>query len=298
MAGHSPLDAAIDRLYQLPLDEFVEARNELARQYRGQEAKRTRELAKPNLIAWSLNQVYWSARPVFDRLVEAAALVRAAQADALRGRPADLRATGAAHREALDAAIREATAVLERAGHDANPDTTRALTAAFEALPWEGPGRLVRPPSPALGFGAFAGMTTAPPAPADVKQPEARVQKRGREPKSPARGDEAAAAAAEREKQREHEARQRQAREAIEAARREASAAADQLRAAGERLAEAREAERAAREHLEETRRSVKDAEGALRKAERDAAAAETAARKVEAASAPLPFHRHHADQV
>ena len=179
MTPVTPLDEGIDRLYRLPLDEFVSARNDLARQFRGEEGKAVRALAKPNLAAWALNQLYWSARPAFDQLVTAAARLREAQATGLQGKGADLRGAGTAHRDALLAAVREAAGILERAGHDAGPDTLRSLTAALEALPWEErAGRLVRPPEPA-GFAVFAGMAL-PKAPApDTPAPDAPARVEG-----------------------------------------------------------------------------------------------------------------------
>jgi hypothetical protein len=293
MAAPSPLESAIDRLYALPLDQFVASRNEVAKQFRGEDARAVRALAKPNIVAWALNQVYWSARPAFDRLVEAAARLREAQASGLLGRPSDLRGAGAAHREALGAALKEATGILEAAGHEVTPDDLRALTAAFEALPWEDPpGRLVRPPAP-LGFAAFAGMTfpaaggrgergqtraERPEAKAPVSEPE-RPAKR-----TPSR--EAPGEAERKRREREDEerrAREQQVREAIDAARREAAAAGERVHAAEELAARARGEERAARERLEAARRAVREAEGALRVAEREAASAEAAVRKAEA---------------
>src|SRR5215467_583167 len=62
------LDAEIDRLYQLPLDEFTAARNVLAKQAGG-EAGRVRALGKPSVPAWIVNQLYWRDRKVWDALV-------------------------------------------------------------------------------------------------------------------------------------------------------------------------------------------------------------------------------------
>ena len=299
MTPASPLEDAIDHLYALPLDQFVQARNELARQHGGDEARRVRALAKPNVVAWALNQVYWSSRPVFDRLVEAAARLREAQARGLLGQAGDLRGAGLAHREALAAAVREGAGILHQAGHEPTPDALRSLTAAFEALPWEEPaGRLTRPPEPS-GFAVFAGMPIGKASPlpegpsrrAREKEVASRTAERpGKRPGERRAGEEQARERQAREEQaREEQAREEQAREehsraAIDAARREAAAAVERVRAAEERVARARDAERDAREQFEEARRTVKEAEGSLREAERRVAAAETAVRKAEAA--------------
>ncbi len=148
----------VDRLYQLPLDQFTGARNELAKQVGRADAPAVRALAKPNVLAWALNQLYWSKRETFDRLVAAAARLRGAQAQALMGKPSDMRSAGDQHREALRVALKEATRILEAAGHGVTPDAIRELTGALEALPWSEPaGRLTRPPA-ASGFGALAGL--------------------------------------------------------------------------------------------------------------------------------------------
>jgi len=250
MAPASPPDTAIERLYQLPLHEFVGARNELARQSKGEEARAVRDLEKPNTVAWGLNQVYWSARKVFDRLLDAASQLRGAQAETLRGRPADLRAADAAHRQAVGHAVSEGARLLEAAGHPVTPDTLRSLTAAFEALPWREPaGRLVRPPAPG-GFALFAGMpVAAEPEPRPKPEPivgEARARSKG--PQRSANRE----AAATKEARREVEARQRQFQEAANEARRGVALATERLRAADEQLTGAREAERAARRQLED----------------------------------------------
>ncbi|HXE80811.1 MAG TPA: hypothetical protein VNK41_08685, partial [Vicinamibacterales bacterium] len=88
------LDARVDRLYALPLDEFVKARNalaaELKRENRPDEANRVKALARPSLPAWALNQVYWHARRDFDRLTSAGDRLRELQRQALAGRKVTL----------------------------------------------------------------------------------------------------------------------------------------------------------------------------------------------------------------
>ncbi|MBP1636144.1 MAG: hypothetical protein H6Q10_2718 [Acidobacteria bacterium] len=298
MTAASPLDAAVDRLYELPLDEFVAARDQLARELRGEDARTLRALAKPNVVAWALNQLYWSARPVYGQLVEATARLREAQASGLLGKPSDLRGASAAHREALSAALKESVAILGRAGHEASPDTARSLTAAFEAVPWENVGRLARPPEP-LGFAAFAGMPLvarreegggreadggARAATKTGASGGRRAEGLAGQTKSPQARP--ARAAAERAREREAEARRQQAREAVEAARRDASVAGERLRDAEGGLERAREAERDARQRLEDALRRVKEAEEAFRTAQRAATSAEAALGKAESAAA------------
>src|SRR5215216_4515208 len=93
------LDAQIDRLYQLPLDEFTTARNALAKETGDAGIKR---LQKPPAAAWAINQVYWRRRGDYDAFAAAAAALRQAHAAVLAGKRADLRSAGKAHEDALD----------------------------------------------------------------------------------------------------------------------------------------------------------------------------------------------------
>ena len=62
-------------------------------------------LQKPTVVPWAVNQVYWHARPVYDRLVSSGEKLRAAQIEALKGRSADVRRATEAHRKALADAV-------------------------------------------------------------------------------------------------------------------------------------------------------------------------------------------------
>src|ERR1041384_7509750 len=85
------LDAEIDRLYQLPLDEFTAARNALAKQA-GKEGASVRTLAKPSIAAWAVNQLHWRDRATWNGLIEAAENARRAQHAVLAGKSTDIRA--------------------------------------------------------------------------------------------------------------------------------------------------------------------------------------------------------------
>ena len=63
------LDDRIDKLYQLPLDEFTAARNTLAKESSDTSVKK---LEKPNLAAWTVNQLYWRERKIYDDVIKAA----------------------------------------------------------------------------------------------------------------------------------------------------------------------------------------------------------------------------------
>jgi hypothetical protein len=260
------LDGQIDRLYQLPLDEFTSARNALAKEL-GKEGGEVRTLTKPPAAAWAINQVYWSRRPVFDALVAAATALRGAHAQVLAGKRADLRAAGNAHEEALEAALKGTLAILSNAEQPASDATKQAILNTLRALPvaGEAPGRLTRTLQPggfellaglpiAAGTGASARKPQPPPSPPPSRKrataPPDREQtaQRGR---AVAKAKETVTAAMRVEKTAEQNAK----REEFEAAR----AARDADRAAT-RLAEAQSALDAAQEKFDEAQQALEDA--------------------------------------
>ncbi len=53
-------DSKIDALYQLPLEQFTEKRNALAKELSGTAGKQVKFLAKPPAPIWAVNQLYWN----------------------------------------------------------------------------------------------------------------------------------------------------------------------------------------------------------------------------------------------
>ena len=159
------LESSIDRLYQVPLGEFVAARTALAKALGGADAKLVKGLQKPTAVPWAVNQVYWHARPVYDRLVKSGGALRSAQIAALGGRSADVPGAAGAHRTAIAGAVKEALRLAASGGVQPNAD---ALSQTFEALSLamtqtEPAGRLSKSLRPA-GFEALAGVTVKVPA--------------------------------------------------------------------------------------------------------------------------------------
>jgi hypothetical protein len=215
----SALDARIDDLYRGRLDAFVAARNALAKTLTGTEAQRVRNLAKPTVVPWAVNQVYWRTRAVWDRLIESGERLRSAQVAALEGRKADLRAANEAHRQAIADAVQKAEAFASAEGLHPGPD---ALMRTFEAIslaaePPEPHGRLTRPLQPA-GFEALAGVNVATPV---VREPSPE-QKRLARAEAERRKAEAA--------RKKHEAEVRKAEAALERARQRMAEAEAALR--------------------------------------------------------------------
>ena len=157
----SALDATINDLYQLPPSEFTGARNALAKTLTGAEATQVRALAKPTVVPWAVNQVYWRARGTYDAVMKGGEALRAAQIAALEGRDADVRGAGEIHRRAIAGAVGEATRLATPTG--VKPDAD-ALARTFESLSLasrapESPGRLTSAIEPA-GFEALVGVGT------------------------------------------------------------------------------------------------------------------------------------------
>ena len=154
-----PLDDEIEALYKLPLAEFTGARNALLKRAEpGADKARVRGLEKPVAAAWAVNQLYWQRRRTFDRLLDAAARLRAAHAQQLAGKRADVAAAERAHQDVLRAAADEARDLLRASGDAASPATMTAVTETLQAIPGRDDyGRLVKPLKP-MGFEALAGL--------------------------------------------------------------------------------------------------------------------------------------------
>jgi hypothetical protein len=176
----SALDEAIDDLYRLPLGEFTAARNALAKTLKPPDKARIQGLAKPTVVPWAVNQLYWSARPAYDRAMKAGAALRTAQIGALEGRPSHIAKAADAHREAVREAATRALAL--GAKHDQHPQA-EVVTRMIEALSLSPetpahPGRLTEIVQPS-GFEALAGLdplriTGFRPAPPSVSKATAR----------------------------------------------------------------------------------------------------------------------------
>jgi hypothetical protein len=235
----SALDDQIDDLYKLPLTGFTPARNALAKTLKGDDAARVRALAKPTVVPWAVNQVYWRARTTYDRLMASGEKLRAAQIAALEGRAADVRAASEAHRRAIGDAVTEAERLSAPAGARPGAD---ALARTFETLSLattapESPGRLTGVLQPA-GFEALAGLGNL-----ELRRPNSELKPRKVE---------AAPAGAERQTKAAAKEAARAAEEAarVAAARRKHEA---DVKEAAAKVARAEMIERAAREAWERT---------------------------------------------
>ena len=247
-------DADIDKLFQLPLADFTAARNALAKAA-GKNGAAIRELAKPPVAAWAVNQLYWRRRNDYETLIEASDDMRRTHKSVIEGKRGDLRSAGHAHEKALEAALKSTLSLMKESGQPVTDVTKHQILNTLRALPSDDePGRLTRALAPG-GFELLAGVKPAKP----TKQAKA---------KESAERTEKTAASSKAEKQ---SAKDKAAREAAERAVREAEQHV--RRAEFEAARASREAERAAK-RVEETAAAVDQAEQELTEARTAAATA------------------------
>jgi hypothetical protein len=222
----------VDGLFGLPLEEFTDARDALARDLRSagrkEEAAEVAALRKPVLPAWVVNRLVREQPKATKALLGAAATIRSG------GKGGEERM-----REALDELLRAARALLAADGRQSSDAVLREVATTLRTGAAEEPetlsaGRLVRPLEP-TGFAAMAGATLPP----------------RREPR-----------AARPEKDMRDEARLEKARADVDGARKEAR------RLASEAADAEREARRL-RSAADRAERRLRDAEDRLAKTRR-----------------------------
>ena len=288
------LEADIDRLYQLPLEEFTPARNALAKGA-GADAARIRALTKPPIAAWAVNQLYWQHGDVWNELIAAAENARKAHRAVLAGRAGDVRAAGKVHEEAVDKALKTTLGLLAAADHPATDATKHAVATTLRALPAdEPPGRLTRALQPAgfemlSGFQIAAGAPRAPrPAPeraapktaaaAPAPKVDARLVTKARhEAASAARALRDAETAVRREEfeQVRTEREEKRAAEATDKAREAVARAEQELEEAEAAVKRAGELRKAAAKRAAEAQKALSEARDRAEAAAADLAAVE-----------------------
>lgn len=249
-------------LYGLPLDQFTNQRNALAKELRREgrrdEAATVAKLRKPSVGAWAVNQLVRTQRGDVETLFEAGDALQRAQADLLakRGDASALRQAVEAERAAAQRLADKARGLLDANGHeltsarlDQVTDTLHAAALDDDARARVGAGCLERE-LVHVGLGGLGATTTAK----ERKQPD-RERDRGRDRADrqqraadlkAARKDEAAA-------RRELERASRTQRTAEQ--RREQAAA--ELSNAEEALAGARELADEAKRKLEQVQERI-----------------------------------------
>ena len=242
------VEEAIDRLYDLPLEEFTGARNALAKDLGGEDGKRVRALRKPTLSAWAVNQAVRAEPGLLEALLGAGGELRQAHRQATRGGGTELRAAARAERETVEALARAARkAAGRRAGEplmDRVRETLHAASLDPEARELVAAGRVVEDLR-AVGLGAVGARPDASPA----GRPSAGAPSRGGSPRVPAPRDEAP-------------------RTDPRPLRREVKAAERAVASAETRVENAREALDEAKAGLKEQQARLRRARAALKRAE------------------------------
>lgn len=154
------VETEITALYALPLEEFVSARNTLAKQAKGdaraEVAAGIKALRKPTTVAWLANQLARSEADAVDQLIGLGEQMREATSERDGAR---LRELTAQRKDVVDALLRSAATLARDAGYGMTDDVTAALSDTFHAAladPEAGvelrAGRLSRPLEN-VGFG-------------------------------------------------------------------------------------------------------------------------------------------------
>jgi hypothetical protein len=272
------LEAEIDRLYGVPLDEFVADRDEVAKRLRREgdrdAAEQVKRLRKPSAGAWALNQAIRRRRKETDALLAAGERLREAHEALLSGGdPAALRDAMQEER-ALAAGLADCAEAIASETGKSGPalrervrSTLHAAAVDEEARAELAAGRFVRERE-AAGLGPFGTGAAAAPAGgargarAPVRGGRAKGAKGGRS-RTAAKPDASAAAQAEaaererRERLADAEHSVEVARAALEEAEADHSDAADALQAAREAVGAAEDTEREARAVARERRREL-----------------------------------------
>lgn len=231
----------VRELYRLDPDDFVAARNELAKEVRAEDRKAAsviRNLAKPTVVAWALNQVAATDGALVEALLSSTTELRAAQQRALAGDRAALKKTSEKRRVAVAALVDAAVSGLAARGRpgEAHRDTLRNTVeaASFDAESADAlrEGRLERELDAPAMFGGLPDAGEVEPSSPTGRQARAtdgeEREREARRLRAEAE-DLAELAATARERAQEAAGGLRDAREAVTEAERALDAARRQL---------------------------------------------------------------------
>lgn len=237
-AGSKPdFEADLDRLYQLPLNEFTAARDELAKRLRSQgeseTAQEIKTLRKPTAAVWLVNQLAHERPLDVQRLLKAGESLAKSTSQTFPDARQD-------ERRALEQLAKAAREIAERAGIGSPALAKAAETLRAASLTAEGRellrrGRLTEELEPP-GFEALTGLE-------GLAQKPARAKKKA--PRSDDRAEKRRALKQARERVHQLRAEERELATAARSAAREAERAEAEARAAQGRAADADEKARA-----------------------------------------------------
>jgi hypothetical protein len=290
------LDAALDRLYGLPAEEFTAARDALAKELRGakrrDEADAVKQRRRPTAPAAAINQLVRQEPELVEELIRAAGDLVGVQERLLGGDAGrdELRAAADAERRAVGALMAAAAKLPEKpsaAALEKVRDTLQAAAtddAVREAIAG---GRVEREAEPAGAWGGGFPLGGLPAEPRAKEPPARRAKEPRTSPKAGAQRvaeepEEAFVSGAERATER----RERKRAEALERARAEDGEAQRELTEAQAAAAEAHELLEAAAQRAEAARAAVVDAEAAEDEARSEAQRTLRALKRAEAVAA------------
>jgi hypothetical protein len=168
-------------LYGLDLEEFIGARDALAKELRAggdrDGAAAVKKLAKPTRAAWAVNRLVRDRPGEIAALVEAGAALAGAQEQLLDGADADvLRSAAVAARALVDALAAEAP--VDGAARDKVRGTLHAATVDADVRAEVAAGRVVKERS-AAGFGGLDALIAAGRGREDGGAPAKPARRRG-----------------------------------------------------------------------------------------------------------------------
>jgi hypothetical protein len=242
------VDEEIDRLYGLPLEEFVPERDALAKRLRAEkrrdEADAVKALRKPSVAAWAVNQALRSNPAEQRALLKAGDALRRAQEKLVAGRgdAAAVREASEGERQAVGALLTAARGLAREKGFLSEPvlnrvrETLHAAATDDEARTEIEAARVSREYLPAA-FGGLEGPAAPPKQPRRKPAPARKAEERKRKEQERARRQQAQAELkAARAEEREAAQRRREAERALEAAEKAERKAAERRAAAEEAL--------------------------------------------------------------
>jgi hypothetical protein len=243
-ASGADFEGDLDRLYQLTLNEFTSARDDLAKRLRAEgqneTAQEIKKLRKPTAAVWLVNQLARERPLDVQRLLKAGQTLTKSQARAAAGKSPQFPKARRDEHHALEQLAKAAREIAERAGVGSPAVAKAAETLRAASLTAEGRellrrGRLTEELEPP-GFEALTGLEGLgqPLSPAETKR--ARRDDRGEKRR---------ALTEARERVRQLRAEERELATAARSAAGEAERAEAEAEAARSRAADAQEKARA-----------------------------------------------------
>jgi hypothetical protein len=267
----------VDDLYGLPLDEFVPARNGLARELRNSgrrdDAGEVAALRKPSVAAWAVNQLVRTQKGAVGELFDAGDALRGAHEGVLAGRGGggELREAVERERSAVDALTVAARGLLTSQGHELSQtiidrvaDTLHAAALDDDARSQVTDGRLERELRH-VGLGLAAAGTLPAPARRPPRAPSGGGRRAGDPVAAEKRAERERAERERAEARAEARAGEREARRRVDRAERAVTGAVERRDRAAKALDAAQAELSDAETELDEAREQLGAAEEALR---------------------------------